>query len=658
MILDELVLHNVGTFAGRHAITLGPPGPGKPIVLVGGLNGAGKTTFLEAIHLAFYGALAQPSGRRSGSYENYLASLIHRGVPASEGASVELAFHAHQQGMERHYRITRSWRATAKSGVRERLDIEVDGRPDKALSSTWNEHVETFLPRGIAGLFFFDGEQIEALADLERSRHVLGAALAALLGLDLVERLVTDLSVLRRRHQASQVSGELRAAVEERQQAVTAIRQAEEEAVAAAGAARVEVERAEKILFELTEQYRSAGGSLLDQREATATRLLMMRDRLRQTEEELRDELGDVAPLMQLNSMLSAVARQAHVEASAARERVVADVVSARDKALIDRLRQTGIASTALSDIEEYLAADRAQRRSQGELPNITGLQNPAVLDQLITSALPATDRRVRTLLQRRAELQAEIEHAERLLAAIPDPESLAPLAAERDAALGELSRTQASLLQAEERLAALRQERDRATTAYEAAMDRAAQATLEADDDRRLVDHIDRTRTTLQQLRAAAADRHLMRISALVLEALRQLLRKESLITAVAIDAETNTVELSGHDGRRLPAQELSAGERQLLAVALLWGLARASGQPLPIVIDTPLGRLDGSHRQHLLDRYFPHASHQVILLATDTEIDEEAYGRLRRHVGRAYRLEFDPAANATTVQHGYFWE
>jgi DNA sulfur modification protein DndD len=116
--------------------------------------------------------------------------------------------------------------------------------------------------------------------------------------------------------------------------------------------------------------------------------------------------------------------------------------------------------------------------------------------------------------------------------------------------------------------------------------------------------------------------------------------------------------VDLTGLDGLPLAAQELSAGERQLLAVALLWGLARAAGQPLPVVIDTPLGRLDGSHREHLLDRYFPYASHQVILLSTDTEIDELAYGRIAKHVGRAYLLEFDPETNASSVQPGYFWE
>ena len=128
----------------------------------------------------------------------------------------------------------------------------MDGRHDEALTSTWNDQVETFLPRGIAGLFFFDGEQIEALADMDKSREVLGSALAALLGLDLVDRLSTDLSVLRRRHRGQQVPAELREVVEERQRAVTSLRQAEETASSAVAALRVDLERAEKRAFELS----------------------------------------------------------------------------------------------------------------------------------------------------------------------------------------------------------------------------------------------------------------------------------------------------------------------------------------------------------------------------------------------------------------------
>ena len=247
MILNELVLHNVGTFAGRHVIDLTPPSAKKPIVLIGGLNGAGKTTILESIQLALYGSLAHNSGRRTGSYENYLRGLIHRGVPASEGAAIELTFTAHQEGDEHTYWVRRSWKSTGAS-IREILLVSVDGRHNQSLTSTWSEHIETFLPRGIAGLFFFDGEQIEALADLDRSRQVLGSALAALLGLDLVERLSTDLSVLKRRHRGEQVPDSLRQSVEEKKQLVTAHRQAEEAATEAVAARLTELERCQKAL--------------------------------------------------------------------------------------------------------------------------------------------------------------------------------------------------------------------------------------------------------------------------------------------------------------------------------------------------------------------------------------------------------------------------
>ena len=65
--------------------------------------------------------------------------------------------------------------------------------------------------------------------------------------------------------------------------------------------------------------------------------------------------------------------------------------------------------------------------------------------------------------------------------------------------------------------------------------------------------------------------------------------------------------------------------------------------------MIDTPLGRLDGSHREHLLDRYFPYASHQVVLLSTDTEIDDEAYDR----IAQARRSRVPPGVRSGDQRH-----
>jgi DNA sulfur modification protein DndD len=657
VILDELVLHNVGTFAGRHAMTLTPPSAGKPIVLIGGLNGAGKTTILDAIHLVLYGSLAQVSGRRSGSYDGYLRSLINHRASGADGAAIELTFHARWQGAEHHYRLRRWWRSTG-AATRDSLMVSVDGRHDEAMTSTWNDQVETFLPRGIAGLFFFDGEQIEALADMDKSREVLGSALAALLGLDLVDRLGTDLSVLRRRHRSQQVPAELREVVEERQRAVTSLRQAEESASSAVAALRVDLERAEKRAFELRERYRSAGGELADRRDATEAAWRMHRGALARAEDELREELAGVAPLLQVAAALGGMAGQAAREADAKRLQAAAEIITARDDAVIGKLRESRARAATITAIEAYLAADRDQRRDAASVEMITGLEGSSTIDFLIEPGLPVAERRLRGLLERLAQAREEFDQAEHVLVAMPDPEMLGSLRQELDAGSADTLRSRAALTHAEERLTALRQERSRADAAYEAALDKAALADLAADDGHRLVEHVDRVRATLGRLRTAAAERHLDRISQLVLEALGHLLRKEQLVTGIKIDAKTYAVELTGRNGRPLSPKELSAGERQLLAVALLWGLARAAGKPLPVVIDTPLGRLDGSHREHLLDRYFPAASHQVILLSTDTEIDELAYDRLARHIGREYRLEFDPFTHATAIEPGYFWE
>src|SRR5439155_9357994 len=76
-------------------------------------------------------------------------------------------------------------------------------------------------------------------------------------------------------------------------------------------------------------------------------------------------------------------------------------------------------------------------------------------------------------------------------------------------------------------------------------------------------------------------------------------------------IHPSTFAVTLYDSEGQAIPRQRLSEGEKQLFAVAMLWGLAQASARPLPAVIDTPMARLDSAPRQNLVERYFPHASH-----------------------------------------------
>jgi DNA sulfur modification protein DndD len=167
------------------------------------------------------------------------------------------------------------------------------------------------------------------------------------------------------------------------------------------------------------------------------------------------------------------------------------------------------------------------------------------------------------------------------------------------------------------------------------------------------------KVKATLQTFKQRLKLHKLNHLEDLVTKHFLFLLRKPDFVHRVQIDTDSFKLALFDPNGDPLPKHRLSAGEKQILAIALLWGLANASGRRLPVAIDTPLGRLDSEHRNHLVERYFPQASHQVILLSTDTEIraDEVAQLREAEAIAREYRLEYDPQQRQTTVVSGYFW-
>ena len=140
------------------------------------------------------------------------------------------------------------------------------------------------------------------------------------------------------------------------------------------------------------------------------------------------------------------------------------------------------------------------------------------------------------------------------------------------------------------------------------------------------------------------------------LLKVFNQLSHKPDRISRVEINSDTFAVTLFDSSKRALSKEELSAGEKQIYTTALLWGLAKTSGKPLPMILDTPLGRLDSSHRKLLVERYFPHASHQMILLSTDTEVDEFFHSLMDPYISHTFHLAYHKSEAHTTIREGYF--
>ncbi|MGJ3560359.1 AAA family ATPase [Streptomyces sp. INA 01156] len=185
------------------------------MVLIGGLNGCGKTTLLDAIQLALYGPRARCSGRGSKSYETYLRESINRQADPTRGAQIILEFTVTVDGTEHYYKVVRSWHTSGKTTLKEFVTAFVDeeygsrakpGRriePElkysRVLGQEWADHIESLLPLEVASLSFFDGEKIESLADPERAASVIESAIHSLLGVNTVQQLRTDLLALQRR---------------------------------------------------------------------------------------------------------------------------------------------------------------------------------------------------------------------------------------------------------------------------------------------------------------------------------------------------------------------------------------------------------------------------------------------------------------------------
>ena len=91
-------------------------------------------------------------------------------------------------------------------------------------------------------------------------------------------------------------------------------------------------------------------------------------------------------------------------------------------------------------------------------------------------------------------------------------------------------------------------------------------------------------------------------------------------------------------------------------MVISLLWALAICSKKKLPVIIDTPLSRLDSSHRKALITTYFPKASDQTIILSTDSEIDEKYYKIMKDSIGDEFTLSYSDEDKKTTIKSGYF--
>ena len=177
-------------------------------------------------------------------------------------------------------------------------------------------------------------------------------------------------------------------------------------------------------------------------------------------------------------------------------------------------------------------------------------------------------------------------------------------------------------------------------------------------DDNARIVKYAAMSMHVLTEFKIRLQREKVAKLSNSATACFKELVEKDSLVSEIKVDPDTLDVMILDIDGKELLKSQLSAGEQQMFAISIVWALALTSGYKAPVIVDTPMARLDSSHRANFVTKYLPAASSQVMVLSTD----EEVYGRyldlVRDNVVDYYTLLYREEEQCTSIVHGYFGE
>lgn len=653
MILNRLTLCNFRAYAGVHHVDLIPRvkyRTTRPIILLGGMNGAGKTTLLTAIKLVLYGRHAIGMGTSRAKYDQFIQECIHSPPAPAERprcAFVELDFTYGKLGRHHRHVVCRNWQVVGRE-VRETLTLKRQGSTSTTLSTAdCQGFLNELVPLGVSELFFFDGEKISKLAQ-DDGGDALREALRRFLGLDLVERLRNDLRVYMLRGKA-RIRDNTRDEIEDFRQNYE---ERKEELTKQKGdliAARVKLDELVVERDRLELRLIERGGDWGRSRESQRAEATKITEEVLRVERNLRAEIAGVYPLY-----LASDALRDALHASAA------DLASFRARTVNRLLRK--FSSTLKADLDEgthrlidrVLANMLKPESSELEEHAMPDLSERALgrMEKSLQHEVPEAQRRARKIVEMLAEKRNELERVMSQIERAPDQASLATefsaLASlnerigdakadvavrARELKVGYFNAIQLARSLRDEHNA--RSEREQLNDPLQFAAG---------------------ARLLLKDFQEASARRKVGLLEREFVAAFGRLMQK-NIVADASIDSRRFTVALFDDQGREVRRSQLSAGEKQIYAIAMLEALARISGRRLPVIVDTPLARLDSRHRTNLIERYFPHASHQVILLSTDTELDGSFFRSLSPYVSHAYEICYDENTGGASLREGYFW-
>ena len=656
MLFEKLTIENYGVYAQKTEFDFSTT-PKKPIVLIGGLNGSGKTTIFESIMIALYGKIYLGRKTTKKKYVDFILHRIHRhDGKRAKHASIELSFRFHHNGSEDSYLIHRSWVVEGITTY-ELLQLKKNGKVMTDVNeSLWQSFIESLIPFGISKLFFFDGEKIVNMTKWdEQDNDELQSSIEILLGAELIHRLQSDLDLYMIRksdknNKNELIQNEYKQLQNEKESLLSDLDSLDEER-------QKKLQEVEELTSDVTSKELKivgVGGGYASIRSELFTEKTILEEKTTYKIKEIQEKLAGDAPLYLTSNILSQILRQMEKDANITRQNISASAIQKN----VEKIKKEIISEEFWPD---GIIINKVATKMIRRLDSLIKKPSDDVFFDISPKDMSWIHQKIlkikeghKTLskkLDEYTEVDMKLGKIESDLSKIPHDDEIGPKISDINNIHQEIGILKSDISHIDQKIASKK--------AYQKML----QTKL-----KNVIDVIYKNKTVNTGINLASGmqkvldtyyfnllEHKMTELESNLLEIVNILLHK-NFISKIKIDRKTLKIEIYGKDMEFISGNLLAMGERQIFGTAMLWAIAKTCGRVLPFVIDTPLGRLDGEHLTNLTEKFYPFASHQLILLSTDREIGPKEYDKLSKYISHSYHITWDRRKSITTVHDGYF--
>lgn len=677
MIIKEIEFNNFRIYKGKNRICLTPE-DGKNIIVVSGNNGFGKTTFLMALVWCLYGKQMEKVDElykreigEKGGYSRYIGnSLNYQAEKDGETRfSVSITFSdvVIPDTACTEITITRSY--DNATGVDEELDIFIDGRSNDLFVGSKEEKLKEeeifirdyILPIEIAKFFFFDAEKIVSFAQINtpEQRHELSRAYSQVLGIQKYDDLKNELERIQDDYRKDSAKPEDRVAFNG---LLSSIKNDEDEIK---DIEETITKNDEDIMIarhdsnELQEKLVREGDLMsLEKLNELRENAEGLRASLQSYEAQLKD-LYNFIPFALAGNLVSEVNHQLDEETAYKKNKLQQAGVKDQTENILNDLEQAKQSFGQHIDIrirdfyegqirsliKKYFYHDVDVNRFEhfSLLHDFSEMEINSFKDLVfkIKNSKSLFDKLNNEYSKAKAELfsiEKKIREAEKH-AENDYVQELRRKKERIDDHIMRLMQDNADKLSRKRRLvdqiAANRKQKDSLSKKIEVANKNKKVDTVAG----KLIYKIQKFLISFKEQKKKALEQKLM-------EKLRLYLHKNNLVKNVIVDITGNgddvDINLYDFDNRKIDKGNLSMGERQMFASALLGALVEETEIEFPVFIDSPMQKFDASHTRNVLTKFYPKVSKQVVLFPLlMKEMTESEYKMISPLVGKAYLIE-----------------